>query len=106
MGDVYLARDPRLNRQVASQSQVLPLAEFLSANLARIRPPDEVAVYDTYAITLAGYLVEQRSGMSYEQYLQRIAQLVICPVLQAELELVSALDETARGAGGYGSTGV
>jgi dUTP pyrophosphatase len=38
--------------------------------------------------------------------LSRIAQLVICPVLQAELELVSALDETARGAGGYGSTGV
>jgi dUTP pyrophosphatase len=38
--------------------------------------------------------------------LARIAQLVICPVIQAELECVSALDETARGAGGYGSTGV
>ncbi|HET7538628.1 MAG TPA: hypothetical protein VFK05_02115 [Polyangiaceae bacterium] len=38
--------------------------------------------------------------------LSRIAQLVICPVIQAELELVSTLDETARGAGGYGSTGV
>jgi dUTP pyrophosphatase len=38
--------------------------------------------------------------------LSRIAQLVICPVVQAELELVSALDDTARGAGGYGSTGV
>jgi dUTP pyrophosphatase len=38
--------------------------------------------------------------------LSRIAQLVICPVVQAELELVSALDQTARGAGGYGSTGV
>ena len=38
--------------------------------------------------------------------LSRIAQLVICPVVQAELECVNALDETARGAGGYGSTGV
>ncbi len=38
--------------------------------------------------------------------LSRIAQLVICPVLQAELVLVDELDETARGAGGYGSTGV
>jgi dUTP pyrophosphatase len=38
--------------------------------------------------------------------LSRIAQLVICPVVQAELELVSALPETTRGAGGYGSTGV
>jgi dUTP pyrophosphatase len=38
--------------------------------------------------------------------LSRIAQLVICPIIQAELELVVELDETARGAGGYGSTGV
>lgn len=38
--------------------------------------------------------------------LSRIAQLVICPVVQAELELVTELDVTARGAGGYGSTGV
>ncbi len=41
--------------------------------------------------------------------LSRIAQLVICPVIQAELELLGEgdeLDETARGAGGYGSTGL
>jgi dUTP pyrophosphatase len=38
--------------------------------------------------------------------LARIAQLVICPIIQAELELVTELDETTRGAGGYGSTGV
>jgi dUTP pyrophosphatase len=36
----------------------------------------------------------------------RIAQLVVCPVARAELELVDVLDPTARGAGGYGSTGV
>lgn len=35
----------------------------------------------------------------------RIAQLVVCPVARAELAEVSCLDETARGAGGYGSTG-
>src|SRR5262245_13283884 len=35
----------------------------------------------------------------------RIAQLVICPVAQAEVRVVPALDATARGAGGYGSTG-
>ncbi len=38
--------------------------------------------------------------------LDRIAQLVIAPVVHAELELVSELGETARGANGYGSTGV
>lgn len=36
----------------------------------------------------------------------RIAQLVICPVAIAALEPVEALDGTARGGGGYGSTGV
>jgi dUTP pyrophosphatase len=36
----------------------------------------------------------------------RIAQLVVAPVARASLVLVETLDETARGAGGYGSTGV
>ena len=35
----------------------------------------------------------------------RIAQLAVMPVIQAELEVTSTLDETARGAGGFGSTG-
>jgi dUTP pyrophosphatase len=35
----------------------------------------------------------------------RIAQLVIAPVSQAELLEVSELDQTERGAGGFGSTG-
>ncbi len=36
----------------------------------------------------------------------RIAQMVISPVRQATFREVEALDETARGAGGFGSTGV
>jgi dUTP pyrophosphatase len=35
----------------------------------------------------------------------RIAQLVIAPVVQAELSEVDELPVTARGAGGFGSTG-
>ncbi|HMP62873.1 MAG TPA: dUTP diphosphatase [Phenylobacterium sp.] len=35
----------------------------------------------------------------------RIAQLVIAPVIQAAWDEVDALDETARGSGGFGSTG-
>ena len=35
----------------------------------------------------------------------RIAQLVIAPVVQATWTEVASLDETARGAGGFGSTG-
>ena len=35
----------------------------------------------------------------------RIAQLVIAPVVQAQLEVVEELAATARGDGGFGSTG-
>ena len=35
----------------------------------------------------------------------RIAQLMVTPVVQADVELVDELDETERGAGGFGSTG-
>jgi dUTP pyrophosphatase len=37
--------------------------------------------------------------------LSRIAQMVIARVEQVEIEEVDSLSETARGAGGYGSTG-
>lgn len=36
----------------------------------------------------------------------RIAQMVIAPVTQIQWNTVDDLDETARGAGGFGSTGV
>lgn len=36
----------------------------------------------------------------------RIAQLVVAPVSHVRLSEVAVLDETARGAGGYGSTGI
>lgn len=37
---------------------------------------------------------------------ERIAQMIFAPVYQAQFEEVDELDETARGAGGFGSTGV
>jgi dUTP pyrophosphatase len=39
------------------------------------------------------------------QPLDRIAQLVIVPVLQVEFEVVEEFAASARGAGGFGSTG-
>ena len=35
----------------------------------------------------------------------RIAQMVLMPILKAEFELVDELPETLRGSGGFGSTG-
>jgi dUTP pyrophosphatase len=39
------------------------------------------------------------------QPLERIAQLVIVPVMQVRLNVVDAFEASARGAGGFGSTG-
>ena len=36
---------------------------------------------------------------------ERIAQMVVCPVIQAGLEEVKELSDTSRGSGGFGSTG-
>ncbi|MCH9646820.1 MAG: serine hydrolase [Deltaproteobacteria bacterium] len=60
-----------LGRHVGKLEDVLPLGEFLKDNLIRVRPPGEVSCYDTYAITLAGYLVERLSGMPFERYLRQ-----------------------------------
>jgi dUTP pyrophosphatase len=37
--------------------------------------------------------------------LERIAQLVVVPVVQVQLNIVDSFEESARGAGGFGSTG-
>lgn len=49
-------------------------------------------------INLSAQPVEIRHG-------DRIAQLVICPVSRMQPVEVSSLDDTARGAGGFGHTG-
>ena len=36
----------------------------------------------------------------------RIAQMVLCPVVKANLKEVESLEDTKRGSGGFGSTGV
>ena len=48
---------------------------------------------------LSGKLVEIKKG-------DRIAQIVIEPVITPELEVVDALDETERGSNGFGSSGM
>ena len=49
--------------------------------------------------------VRPRSGLALEDG-ERIAQMVIARHEQAVFEAVEVLDETERGAGGYGHTGV
>ncbi len=47
-----------------------------------------------------------RSDVAFTiQPMERIAQLVVVPVMQAEFNVVDAFAATERGEGGYGSTG-
>lgn len=49
-----------------------PLGEYLSGidAPARVRPPGEVTSYSNYGMALAGHLVEEASGMSFERYVE------------------------------------
>jgi len=60
-----------LGRHAESKADVRSMEAFLNEYLQPIREPGKVSSYDTYGITLAGYLVAQRSGLSYEEYLAR-----------------------------------
>ena len=42
---------------------------------------------------------------AFVPYEERIAQIVVCPVIRPEIVKVEDLDNTNRGANGYGSTG-
>ena len=92
----------------------LPSADFVALIYARsglgikhgVAPANCVGVIDS------DYRGEIRVGLQNaggEDYTvrpgDRIAQIMISPVIRAEVRMVDELDETARGAGGFGSTG-
>lgn len=62
---------PGLDRHVAGAGDEVPMARWLAKNLVRVRPPGQVTCYDTYGVTLAGLLVEEVSGLGYEEYLEK-----------------------------------
>jgi CubicO group peptidase (beta-lactamase class C family) len=92
-----------LGRHVTREGDVRPLGAFLKENLIRIRPPGEVTTYDTYAITLAGYLVEKVSGLKYEEYLRRHI-FVPLGMYRSNITIPPAL--AADVAVGYGFAGI
>jgi len=58
-----------------------------------------------YRGEVAVLLVNHGSAPFTVRRSERIAQMIIAPVAQAELVLVDVLSSTERGAGGFGSTG-
>ena len=92
----------------------LPGPEYVALLFARsglavkhgVAPANCVGVIDSdyRGEVLVG--LHNASGCDYTiQPGDRIAQLMIAPVVQAQVTLVEELDETARGGGGFGSTG-
>ncbi|MDX2245286.1 MAG: serine hydrolase domain-containing protein [Bacteroidia bacterium] len=55
-----------------SPEDIKPLGEFLEKNMPkRVRAPGEVTSYSNYGSALAGYIVEQVSGMPFEDYIEK-----------------------------------
>src|SRR5262245_9643412 len=61
----------RPGTQAPDQASVAPLPDFLDSRLVRLWPPGRVPMYSTYGMTLAGALVEDVSGLPFEDYLAR-----------------------------------
>ena len=92
----------------------LPSADYVALVYARsglgikhgIAPANCVGVIDSdYRGEIKVGLQNSGSEDYTVQPGDRIAQLMIAPVIQAQLTLVDELDDTQRGAGGFGSTG-
>ena len=92
----------------------LPSAEYVALVFARsglgikhgIAPANCVGVIDSDYRGEVMVGLHNASDTDYTiQPADRIAQLMITPVVQARVELVEELDDTDRGAGGFGSTG-
>ena len=58
-----------------------------------------------YTGSIGVKLFNHGGGDLYIKAGERIAQLVIVPIITPELDLVNELEETDRGVGGFGSTG-
>ncbi len=93
---------------------ILPSAEFGAFVFARsgLATKKGITLSNCVGVIDSDYTGEIKVGiinLSNEEYTlkngERIAQLVVMPVNQVKLTEVDELEETPRGAGGFGSTG-
>lgn len=64
--------DQLIGGSAQSAADILPLGEYLARNIpARVRPPRELSAYSNFGAALAGYIVEQVSGMSFDEYIEQ-----------------------------------
>ena len=93
----------------------LPSADYVALILARsglgvkhgIAPANCVGVIDSdYRGELMVGLQNSGDSDFTIHPADRIAQLMVVPVVQAKIRMVEELDDTQRGSGGFGSTGM
>lgn len=71
-----------------------------------LAPANKVGVIDSdYRGEITVVLHNHGAAVQTVKNGERIAQLIITPVLQPDYEIVEALSDTARDTGGFGSTG-
>ena len=64
--------DRALGVFVRNASDLKPLDQVLKDDMpARVRPPGEVTACSNYGASLAGYIVQERSGTPFQDYVQR-----------------------------------
>jgi CubicO group peptidase (beta-lactamase class C family) len=57
--------------EASTPEKLVPLGEWLARNIpARVRRPGEFSSYSNYGASLAGYVVQRVSGMSYDEYIE------------------------------------
>ena len=72
-----------------------------------LAPANKVGVVDSdYRGEVMVALHNHGSVAQTVEHGERIAQLVLAPVITAQFNVVDELDDTVRGAGGFGSTGM
>lgn len=89
--------------RVESADEIMPLSDYLAQHLTdRVRPPGEVRSYNDFEIALAGLLVEEVSGMPYDQY---IREHIFKPLGMDSTSIYLPKEEEARVSLGYRSDG-
>ena len=90
--------------QPGTEGQVRPRSGLaLRAGITVLNSPGTI---DSDYRGEVGVILQNHGDEPFEiRHGDRIAQLVVAPVLRAALEVEDSLDSTDRGAGGFGSTG-
>ena len=104
-GDIYASRQLRLVMTLALQPDTsIGTVDFLNFNPFHNRAELGMLIDSDYRGELRVALANE-SDTDYTIRGDRIAPLMVLPVVQPRLSFVTELDETERGAGGFGSTG-